>query len=251
MSQLPELPAGYRLVAHDALDSTSDEARRLAAAGEADGAVIWARRQTAGRGRQGRRWESPAGNLYCSLIVRPQCAPAVAAQLTFVAALALGDAVGAVLPASVDLRYKWPNDVLLDGAKVAGILLESAGATGTGLDWVVVGCGLNIAECPETGTDYPVTSLRNAGVAGVAVEDMVLRFVAGFAVWRERWTAAGLGAVREAWLARAARVGEDIVVRLPGDELKGRFTGLDESGALLLDLADGSRRTVTAGDVFF
>lgn len=245
------LPAGYRLAAHDSLDSTNDEAKRLAAAGAADGTVVWALRQTAGRGRQGRRWASPPGNLYCSLVLRPDEAPAIAAQLAFVAALALGDAIDGLLRDGVEMRYKWPNDVLLDGRKTAGILLESAGVSATGLDWLVLGCGLNIASCPEVTEGFPATSLAEAGARGVLPGEMLARFVAGFDVWRGRWRAGGLDAVREAWLARAARLGEEIVVRMPENRLEGRFAGLDATGALIIDLPGGGRRTVTAGDVFF
>lgn len=245
------LPAGYRLDAHDCLDSTNAEAERQARAGAPDGTVIWAGRQTAGRGRHGRAWDSPQGNLYCSVILRPDAPPATAAQLTFVTALALGEAVDGALPAGSKLAFKWPNDLLLDGRKLAGILLESSGGKDGQLDWLVVGCGLNIRHFPETVSGYPATSLHAAGASAPAPGDALATFLQAFAVWRARWQDEGLAPIRAAWLARAARVGGEITVRLPGDELRGRFTGLDETGALLLDLPDGSRRTVTAGDVFF
>jgi len=245
------LPAGYRLAAFESLDSTNEQARRLAMDGAVDGTVIWAKCQTAGRGRQGRQWQSPEGNLYCSIIVRPSVQAAAAAQLSFVTALALGQAVSGLLPDSVEMRYKWPNDLLLDGRKAAGILLESSGVADGGLDWLVIGAGLNVEDYPDVTDGYPATSLREAGVGPVALQDILVRYIAGFAHWRERWQNDGIAAVREAWLERAAQLGEDITVRQPNGQLKGRFFGLDEDGALLLDLPDGSRRTVTAGDVFF
>ena len=119
------------------------------------------------------------------------------------------------------------------------------------MDWLVIGAGLNVEEYPNVTDGYPATSLREAGVRPVALDEILARYIGGFAHWRTRWQNEGLAAVREAWLERAARLGEDITVRLPGDQLKGRFTGLDEGGALLLDLPDGTRRTITAGDVFF
>jgi BirA family biotin operon repressor/biotin-[acetyl-CoA-carboxylase] ligase len=247
-----QLPAGYRLAAFESLDSTNEQARRLAVEGALDGTVIWASSQTAGRGRQGRQWDSPEGNLYCSIVIRPEVPAADAAQLSFVTALALGQAVSGLLPDSVEMRYKWPNDVLLDGRKAAGILLESSGGVDGALDWLVIGAGLNVEGYPDvTEGGYPATSLREAGVKPVALQDILARYIAGFAHWRERWQNEGIAAVREAWLERAARLGEDITVRLPGSQLNGRFSGLDEGGALLLDLTDGSRRTITAGDVFF
>ncbi len=246
-----DLPAGYRLATFESLDSTNEQARGLAMDGALDGTVIWAKSQTAGRGRQGREWQSPEGNLYCSIVVRPEVPAADAAQLSFVTALALGQAVSGLLPDGVEMRYKWPNDLLLDGRKAAGILLESSGGAAGRLDWLVIGAGLNVEECPDVTGGYPATSLREAGVRPVALGDILARYIGGFAHWRARWQNEGLAAIREAWLERAARLGEDITVRLPGDQLQGRFTGLDEGGALLLDLPDGSRRTITAGDVFF
>ena len=130
--------------------------------GALDGTVIWAKSQTAGRGRQGRQWQSPEGNLYCSIIVRPAVRAADAAQFSFVTALALGQALSGLLPDSVEMRYKWPNDLLLDARKVAGILLESSGGADGGLDWLVVGAGLNVEEFPRLLPDgYPATSLRD------------------------------------------------------------------------------------------
>jgi len=251
MASFDSLPAGYRLARFDSLDSTNEEARRLADKGAGDGYVVWARRQTAGRGRQGRSWQSPEGNLYFSIIVRPKMPARDAAQFSFVSALALGGALSGLLPETVELRYKWPNDLLLDGRKAAGILLESSGGIGGALDWLVIGVGLNVAECPAIKDGYPATSLRQAGAGDIEVEGLLMRFLAGFAEWRARWQNEGLAVVRAAWLERAARLGEEIIVRLPGAELKGRFEGLDESGALMLDMADGSRRKVSAGDVFF
>src|SRR5439155_19489702 len=121
----PALPEGFRL-RHDAtIGSTNDEAKAVARTGATDGTLVWADQQTAGRGRRGRIWLSPPGNLYLSLVLRPECAAARAAQLGFVAALGLGDALAPLVGATVQLRYKWPNDLLVDGKKLAGILLES------------------------------------------------------------------------------------------------------------------------------
>lgn len=245
------LPAGYRLVQRETIDSTNAEAARLARNGAGDGTVVWAKRQTAGRGRHGRRWESPDGNLYCSLLLRPEAPPAEAAQLGFVAALALAEALDGVLPVASNLAFKWPNDVLLDGGKVAGILLESSGDRDGRLDWLIIGCGLNLRHFPQDVVGYPATSLSAAGVREVGDGELLAAFVGAFSRWRSRWQVAGSGPVLDAWLARAVQIGNEIAVRLPGRELRGRFTGLDPSGALLLDLPDGSRQTVTAGDVFF
>ena len=244
-------PAGYRLAEFESLDSTNEQARRLATDGAPDGTVVWAKSQTAGRGRQGRQWHSPEGNLYCSIIIRPEMPAANAAQFSFVTALALGEGVSDLLPDGIEMRYKWPNDLLLDGRKAAGILLESSGAANGRLDWLVVGTGLNIETFPQISGGYRATSLRAVGARVLALPDILARFIVEFAHWRARWQNEGLAVVREAWLERAAQLGEDITVRLPGGEMSGRFSGLDEGGALLLEMDDGTRRTITAGDVFF
>ena len=125
-TQRPALPPGFRLAALETVDSTNAEALRRAEAGAPDGTFVWARRQEAGRGRQAKPWSSPAGNLYTSLLLRPACAPARAAELSFVAAVAVADTVADLLgPAGPAVSCKWPNDVLVDGAKISGILLES------------------------------------------------------------------------------------------------------------------------------
>lgn len=245
----PELPVGFNLVALDAVGSTNDEAKRLGREGAEDGTVVWAKRQEAGRGRQGRLWHSPEGNLYCSIIVRPGRPFQVAAQLSFVAALALDDALGAVLPSGVERRLKWPNDVLVNGRKVAGILLEAeAGSTGE-LAFVVVGMGVNVARHPEDAA-RPTTSLDALG-ARCCVATVLSCLLRSFAVWRDRWLAEGFVPIRSDWLSRSYEAGTPITVRLAGEKLEGAFAGLDPAGTLLVDTGGPAPRRVSAGDVFF
>jgi BirA family transcriptional regulator, biotin operon repressor / biotin---[acetyl-CoA-carboxylase] ligase len=248
MTAPPRLSPFYGLVSFTDIDSTNDEAKRRAGEGAAQGTLVWARAQSAGRGRRGRSFISPPGNLYMSIVLRPDRPAASAAQLGFAAALALGDAVAPLLPRPEGLRYKWPNDVLIDGRKVSGILLESQAAGEGKLDWLVVGIGVNLASFPDN-VDYPAISLAAAGASGVTVEALLETVSGRFQVWYERWRAEGFLPLRAAWLARAHGLGEEIRVRLPGDEASGRFAGLDEDGALLLE--DGTtRRRIGAGDVF-
>jgi BirA family biotin operon repressor/biotin-[acetyl-CoA-carboxylase] ligase len=242
------LPPAFRLITYERLASSNDEAKRLAQAGAEDGTIVWARTQTSGRGRRGRAWQDLPGNLAASLILRPDCPPAAAAQLGFVAALALGETVLAHLPAGVRLAYKWPNDVLLNGGKVAGILLESETAPTGAVAFVVLGIGVNIAGHPE-GTDYPATSLGEAGCLGLSAP-MVLEGIARYLLlWRDRWRVEGFAPVRTAWLERSAGLGEAISVRLGERRLAGRFAGLGEDGSLLLETGEGRRR-IAAGDMF-
>ncbi|HXP29939.1 MAG TPA: biotin--[acetyl-CoA-carboxylase] ligase [Stellaceae bacterium] len=244
----PALEPFFRLLKFDQVGSTNGEAKRLAAAGAPEGTLVWAREQSAGRGRRGRAWASPAGNLYLSLVLRPDCAPRAAAQLGFAAAVAVGETCARFLPQAAELRYKWPNDVLLDGRKLAGILLESQSAGEARLAWLVLGIGINLASHPEA-TQYPATSLAAAG-AVVTPETMIAVLAERLLAWYERWRGAeGFAAVRRAWLLRAHGLGSEIRVRLAQSELAGRFAGLDGDGGLLLDGAEGRRR-IAAGEIF-
>jgi BirA family biotin operon repressor/biotin-[acetyl-CoA-carboxylase] ligase len=245
-----QLPAFYRLVAHEQIDSTNEEAKRLAAGGAAGGTLVWAGEQLAGRGRRGRGWASPPGNLYASLLLRPGCPPAQACQLNFVAAIALVEAVSALLPAAAAVTLKWPNDVLVAGAKVSGILLEASAALDRSIDWLVIGVGVNVASHPAD-TPYPATSLQREGAAGATVAAVLKAFAERFQAWYETWRGQGFAPVRARWLASARGLGEPIEVRLERETLQGRFGDLDETGALMLDMRDGARRQITTGDLFF
>jgi len=247
------LPAGYRLSRHDEIDSTNEEAKRLAAAGSPGPVWIVAERQTAGRGRRGRSWTSPTGNLMCTLLLRPGCGPAEAGQLSFVAGLALHEAATALLPEGVaqKAKLKWPNDLLLDGKKASGILLESESVGGTDVSWLAVGIGLNLAHYPED-TPYPATSLLAESGQSVTVERALTSLAVSFDRWYAIWQQpGGFEAVRKAWLQRAQGVGEEITVRLADETLVGVFQDLSTEGALQLKLPTGEFREIAAGDVFF
>ncbi len=247
----PRLPPAYRLVALDSVSSTNEEARRLAAEGAEDGTLVWAREQSDGRGRRGRRWESPRGNLFLSLVLRPQCSLAEAAQLGFVAALGLGDAIGSVAPPLIEVTYKWPNDILVNGRKAAGVLLESQGAEGSACDWLVLGVGANLVGFPED-TEFPATSLRFEGCPPEVTEVALLEaFGKYFLAWVNRWLEEGFAPIRKAWRNHAHGLGEEARVRLAREEISGVFKDLDDTGALILSLAGGRERRVTAGEVFF
>ncbi len=207
-----------------------------------DGHWVITDRQTAGRGRRGRAWGDGAGNLMASVLVK---ADGPVQQLSFVAALALVTAISAALPSgdAPRLRLKWPNDLLLDGAKVSGILLERAGNA------LVIGVGVNIASFPEA-TERPAISLAAAGLPVPTPRDLLEGLAMAFAEYRALWAAQGFGPIQSRWLALAAGVGDRIVVRLGDNTLQGRFEGLGPDGALALRLDDGRLRAVHAGEVF-
>lgn len=247
--------AGYRLISLKATESTNDDA--LQAAREGDPGQLWitATEQRSGRGRHGRQWSSPPGNLYASLLLLDPCEVALAPQLGFVAGLALHEAVETLTGiASPRLSLKWPNDLLLDGAKVSGMLLEGH-RVGAGRLAVIIGLGVNVAFSP-TGTPYPTASLRSLAPS-LRREDVFAAlssaFARTFAAWRasiRQNTADPLGPVRRLWLERAAGLGQEVTLRLPLGEKRGIFEGLDRSGRLQLKTSSGLE-LVDAGDLYF
>lgn len=236
---------GFR---HEHLETVGSTNAEVLARGE-DRLWITAGEQMAGRGRRGRTWVSPPGNLYASLLLRQPADPRRSADICFIAALALSDAIFEVAPrAAAALSLKWPNDVLVDGAKTAGILVE--GSHDGGRFSVVTGCGVNVVSHPPD-TPYPATHLREHD-ATVTAADLFMTLSDAFARRLSQWQAGqGFAAIRAAWLARAAGLGRRIVVRLPDGEIDGTFEALDEEGALILRADDGRRRTVAAGEIFF
>ena len=239
MTTMPVLPDGWTLTALDSVGSTNDEAMRLAETGGPEGTVVWAHEQTGGRGRRGRRWVSPLGNLYCSTILRPACAAPRAAELGFVAALAVAD----IVPAERDVRVKWPNDVLVDGGKIAGILPESAIDQDGKAEHVVMGIGVNVGFAPR------VPDMRYPGaMLGGTVEAALEKLTAALARRLADWRRDGFEAVRAAWLAKAGPIGLDVDVKLGEELVRGRFAGIDRDGGLLLETSTGPRKIV-AGEV--
>ena len=236
----------------DQTDSTNADARRRADAGEAGPLWIVARRQTEGRGRRGRQWESQDGNLFSTLLQLTRKSPAEAAQVTFVAALAIADLLDAWAPASL-VTIKWPNDVMLAGQKASGVLVES-GAHETGGLWLAVGIGVNLAHAPE-GTERPATALvhhlRGDVTAPPTVEAAAAKLAEAFAVWMDRWETLGFEPILDAWRARTAGLDGPAVARLGRETVEGTAEGVAPDGALKLRLADGSLRLISAGDVFF
>ncbi len=236
------LPAFFALHHFTEIDSTNEEAKRRAAAGAPTGLVIWADRQSAGRGRQGRAWQSPLGNLYCSILLRPEKPAIEVAQLSFAAALAVCEA----LPGVRALGCKWPNDVLVGNKKVAGILLESE-AAGSKVAALIIGFGINLESHPE-GTETPATSLADVGIRttpSAVLGDLCRHFLTWYEIWRDQ----GFAPLRQAWLGRAHALGSEMRVRYGAFETLGRFVDLDASGALVLETSEG-RRHISAGDVF-
>ena len=258
--------AGYRLRGFDSIGSTNAEAIAAASAGDPGGIWFAARQQTAGKGRRGRPWQSPHGNLAATLLIVPDADPTLAATLGFVAGVALNQALSAVLPSGLvrigidgadgmsekgpsRIALKWPNDVLADGAKLAGILLE-AQKRDDGRHAVAIGLGINVVAAP-TGLPYPATSLTELGVTQTAetvFEALSDAWVDVFGLWND---GRGVDDVLKQWRASAAGIGAPVAVNQNGDVLRGIFETIDAAGRLIVRADDDRRIAITAGDVHF
>ncbi|WP_084691245.1 biotin--[acetyl-CoA-carboxylase] ligase [Sphingomonas sp. SRS2] len=222
--------------------STNDDMAALAREGAPEGTWLRADAQAGGRGRQGRSWVSPPGNLYASTLVRRMAGDPAAPSLALVAAVAL-DALLQGWLSPDRLMIKWPNDLLADGAKISGILLEGVD------DAVVVGIGVNLAHHPKE-IDRPATSLAALGLSAPDPGDFAEELAASFAAWLARWRGEGLGVVLARWQARAHPRGTALSARAADGALDGLYEGLDGHGALRLKTSDGQVHLVHAGDVF-
>ena len=245
MTQCLQVSSGCHLISHPKIGSTNEEAKRLAAEeGAADRTVVWALEQISGRGRHDREWASPPGNLYLSIVFRPTCQVAEAPQLGFVVGVAMASAIREL--ADIPATLKWPNDLLVDGKKISGILLDSADDGNGGVVWVIAGIGVNLAIHPETLPD--ATNLRELG-ASITVETLLEGFLERLMPLLDEWQGEGFAPIRYKWSELAFAYGMPISVKLPDGMIAGTFEGIDASGNLAIRY-DGDLKYVAAGDVF-
>jgi BirA family biotin operon repressor/biotin-[acetyl-CoA-carboxylase] ligase len=224
--------------------STQDLVKNLADTGEPEGLAIQSLQQTGGRGRHGNTWTSPMGNLYMSVLLRPKASAMQAGQMAFVVALALSEAIDEIIKQGPVKTLKWPNDILIDGRKVSGILLESK-LKGAQLDYLVVGTGVNIFTAPEGAIGLDEVKENNVFVN--KFRDLYLeKLLAHYNLWQDK----GFAPVREAWLKQAHGLGQEMTIRLPETIYKGVFKGVDENGSLQAEI-NGQIKIFTAGEVHF
>jgi BirA family transcriptional regulator, biotin operon repressor / biotin---[acetyl-CoA-carboxylase] ligase len=253
---------GYRVFGFDEIGSTSTEAARAAESGDVGEVWFASLKQTAGRGRRGRAWETPSGNLAASLMIVPDCDPSIAATLGFVAGVALNRALAATLPRGVvktgldgaeggdhRIALKWPNDLLADGAKLAGMLLE-AQKRPDGRHALVIGVGVNVVSAPS-GLPYPATSLRDLGVE-ISTETIFAALSDEWVVAYELWAGGrNVPEILRLWREAAAGIGAEVAVRQDGGVVRGIFETIDDTGRLIVRANDNSRIAISAGDVHF
>jgi BirA family biotin operon repressor/biotin-[acetyl-CoA-carboxylase] ligase len=237
------------LLIFDAIDSTNEEAKRMIDSGfAADGAIIWALSQESGKGRSGKEWVSPAGNLYLSFILQPNYSLQKASEISFLTAIALGNSLLKSLPEKAKIEYKWPNDVLLNGKKLAGILLESR-FVNLGVKWLIVGLGVNLALHPKNAAIL-ATNLEEAGCKKLAVDKALFSFLKEFSKIHDVWQNKGFSEIRKLWLTQAYGIGQELVTQLNGQNIKGIFKDIGEDGSLILDVR-GKTKFINSGEVFF
>lgn len=240
---------GFVMEYYKRVGSTNTRAIELAREGHPGHVWVRADEQTSGRGRRGRPWTSENGNLFASVLLRFEAFEERVVQFPFLAALALADAVEHACGTTHLVQVKWPNDLLIDGAKISGILLESESQSAYGF-YLVCGFGVNVNHHPDLGL-YKTTDLRSLGFT-CSADDLFASLAERFAHWLAIGSQPdGFESVRQAWLARAVGVGQEIRVRLTQEEFKGRFVDLDQFGRLIVKLENGQTRVVSAGDVFF
>ncbi len=235
-----KLPQGWSLIEKTETGSTNEDAKKLPSG--SDKTAVCARIQTGGHGRMGRRWVSPAGNLYVSFCLEP-VRPEQAGVYSFLSAVALMQAIEKLCP-GLRVNCKWPNDLLINGKKVSGILLET-----NGVDRLIVGIGVNLTPIDEKQMLYPVTSLCREGF-NVEREQMLETLLDCFNDWQKCLRTLGITPVLETWKQKACGIGGPVTVNLPDRQLKGTFYGLDQDGCFLLN-KEGEILKITAGDVFF
>ena len=244
---MSEVRNGFCVLKYGELKSTNEQAKLLVEAGIKDKIVIRADMQTNGKGRNGRHWQSPRGNLACSIISCPNVQPSRLSELSFVAAVALRRCIAKAVP-NGSVKIKWPNDLLVSDSKISGILLEIARGVDSPKTSVIVGVGVNVASAPMN-LERPVTFLR-AYNNNITCDELFSELIENFIEIEKQWICLGLGPILTEWLDYAVGLGQKITVRKGDSELEGVFESLDKHGALMLRGADGKIDKISAGDIF-
>lgn len=236
----------WRVQLYQSALSTQNHVHDALAAGEAEGAVVQALMQESGRGRHGNQWSSPIGNLYMSILLRPDCGIARAGELAFVVAVALSKAFDDYIePSKHTKTLKWPNDILINGLKISGILLESS-LKDNQLEGIVLGIGVNIFKAPEL-----AVGLNDVAEIPVYVNMVRDNILDKLSYYYEFWQKKGFAPIRTAWLKQAHGLDQPITARLPSESFKGIFKGIDDGGSLILELEDGTEKIIHAAEVHF
>ena len=237
----------YHLLSYEKLDSTNEEAKRLAEGGSSHGAVVWAKEQSDGRGRMGRDWVSDEGNLFVSFLLSPHEKKNLS-NIIYITSCAIQKTLDAVFEGKKPVKFKWPNDVIVDGKKLGGVLIEKIEANDQ--TWLIVGIGINVNSAPEN-VMYPATSLVDSGVEIISAKIVLTRLIHHFIEEYDEWIKSSAAGSISHWKENLEGIGQMVEVAIPGKIMAGKFHDVDEHGNMILELADGRREVVTSADVFF
>lgn len=240
----------FNIYYYDSVNSTNDEAKRIVYDHEEEGIVVCAKEQTQGRGRMGRRWISKPGNLYFTLILKQNGHLSSLAQLSFVAAVAVGQAIASFIPAEKKITYKWPNDVLVNSQKIAGILLETEPSlTDLNITYILMGIGVNINFYPDH-IIYPATCVNENTKTPISCEVFLKDCLENIKFLYNKWQTDGFLPIRTLWLNQAHMIGHEITASLNGQLYKGDFKGIDTKGALVLGTPSGEK-IISSAEIIF
>jgi len=235
----------YRIIEYQEIDSTNSEAKRIASSNTPVSSILWAHKQSAGRGRYGRVWDSSVGNLYMSILMPLECSVSCASELSFVMGLATYDVVNSLINQPNHLSLKWPNDIFIDDNKIGGILLESI--THKNQTWIIIGLGLNLQSSPH---DIKHTSsLKEYGI-NILPKDILALIIDSFKKHHAIWRANSFTHIRKSWLEKAYRLGQEITLGYDTHRVSGVFESIDQSGAIKLRLKSGEVKTMYTGEIF-
>jgi BirA family biotin operon repressor/biotin-[acetyl-CoA-carboxylase] ligase len=246
MSNGNSLVEDYHLLSYQEVDSTNEEAKRLAVGGASHGAFIWAKKQTHGRGRAAREWVSREGNLFVSVLLSPDIDLKHYQEVSFVAALAVKEMLQPIVGSNYEISLKWPNDVLLNGKKVAGVLLETVLIAKK--NWLIVGVGLNVDSHPKD-VRYPATCLTEAGVQIISAKIALSRFIHHFVGRYDMWMKEGFSPVRAAWCEAGFRFGKSVTMEAGDEVINGVFADISPEGFMIVKTAKGDMRIIQAGEM--
>ena len=250
MNESPQLPPHYELIQLEHVDGVMQEAARRARDGAEEGTLIWALEQGDARTRRGHRWYSPPGNLYCSLILRPDFSNARCGQLAYVAALSAGSALAGLLSPMTGLRYRWPTELLINELRAGEIMLAASGANSDPYQWLTLGVMINVEQHPPNPEPEEFNSVHASGAPEVTVAQVLEAFAGHFLSWINRWAEDGFDAIARQWQIRADGIGEDLELHIGDEELSGNFVEVDAEGRLVMLTSEQAERRISVNEYF-
>ncbi len=250
MNDTPQLPPQFDLIRLDRVDSVMLEGVRRARDGADEGTVVWALEQIDARTRHGHHWFSPPGNLYCSLVLRPEYSNGQCGQLAYVAALGAGSALADQLSPMTGLRYRWPTDLLINDLRAGQVVLASSGSGKDPYEWLVLGVMINVALHPPNPEPEEFVSVHASGAPDVTVTELFEAFTRYFLHWINRWAEDGFAPIARQWQIRADGLGEEIDLHVGERRLRGTFVEIDEAGRLILSVPGEGERRISVNEYF-